>query len=180
MARGRQPPDTLTAPGLTPQPSSIWTAGVDQFLRKKNDGTSPSCPRRPCSFSLFLFVASAFNVQRSTLSTPSSFSLSHIQESTLSVNHPTLRIAGETPLRSRPTTEPRVGISKRTEKYPSAGEISFSRVRHTINSPALPSAFLSTTISGVLCCCPEGTGLSYASPSDVCWICIVPCCIMWR
>ena len=77
-------------------------------------------------------------------------------------------------------TEPRVGISKRTEKYPSAGEISFSRVRHTINSPALPSAFLSTTISGVLCCCPEGTGLSYASPSDVCWICIVPCCIMWR
>ena len=63
MAKGRQLLDILTAPGSRLNLLPSGTAGVDQFLRKKNDGTSPSRPRRPCSFSLFLFVASAFNTR---------------------------------------------------------------------------------------------------------------------
>ena len=52
-----------------------------------------------------------------------------------------------------------------------------SRVRHIIKRPVSTSVFFSTAIP--IFCCLTGSGLSYVSPSDVCWICTASHCIVW-
>jgi len=106
------------------QPASINSSG-----RKMMDVTIASAGVL-FRFRCFLFVASAF--KRSTLEF---LPPSHVHGSAVVANHRTLRIARENTSQVPSDTEPRRGISKRMGKYPSAGEISFSRVRHTTNHP---------------------------------------------